>query len=333
MAPLVKIVLTPGSGAGRAVAIARDVRKRLEKEGYEARIQAFPTLGELVPWTKTCRAAFSHLLAIGGDATMSAVADAAVRLSVPFLPVPSGFGNLFTSAFEHPREPDEVVTLLGRGDLVWTDVGVARGEMFLSHASYGYLARIQEDVERLDRPRQRYLRLLSYYRMAAKQLSDGALDAIQVEIDGHAVPGKAGLVTIANVETYRGFLSLTPGASPADGVFDVCVIPRTTPARILGQLIKVMIDLPGCRDEIGLYRGRHVRVRVNRRKPEDVRILAGVLPLLVPAGSLDRLQARQVAAQSAAPLTPALPEPVASERAPAARRALRGRSTPPGVVA
>ena len=97
---------------------------------------------------------------------------------------------------------------------------------------------------------------------------------------GHAVPGKAGLVTIANVETYRGFLSLTPAASPADGVFDVCVIPRTTPARILAQLIKVMLDVPGCRDELDLYRGRHVRVRVNRRKPQDVRILDGALALL-----------------------------------------------------
>jgi diacylglycerol kinase family enzyme len=194
--------------------------------------------------------------------------------------VPSGFGNLFTGAFEHPSDPDEVVALLGQGDLVWADVGVVRGEIFLSHQSYGYLARIQEDVERLERPRQRYLRLLAYYRMAAKQLSSGSLDTIQVEIDGHVVPGKAGLVTIANVETYRGFLSLTPAASPADGVLDVCVIPRTTQARVLAQLIKVMLDVPGCRDEISLPR-LPVRVRVNRRKPEDVRVLDGVLrPLL-----------------------------------------------------
>jgi diacylglycerol kinase (ATP) len=334
MATPVQIVVTPGSGAGRAVAIARDVRKQLEQEGYEARMQAFRTLDDLVQWTKSCRATFSHLLAIGGDATLSAVAGAAVRLSVPFVPVPSGFGNLFTSAFEHPNEAAEIVALLGRGDLVWSDVGVARGEMFLSHQSYGYLARIQEEVERLHRPRQRYLRLLSYYRMAANQLSEGALDSIQVEIDGRRLPGTAGLVTIANVETYRGFLSLTPAASPVDGVFDVCVIPRTTPTRLLGQLIKVMLDLPGCHDEIGLYRGRHVRVRLNRRKPEDVRILEGVLPLLVPAGSLDRLQARQVAAEASAPVvTPAPRERAASERAPAARRALRARSTPPGVVA
>jgi diacylglycerol kinase family enzyme len=217
---------------------------------------------------------------------------------------------------------------------VWADVGVVRGEIFLSHQSYGYLARIQEDVERLERPRQRYLRLLAYYRMAAKQLSSSSLDTIQVEIDGHAVPGKAGLVTIANVETYRGFLSLTPAASPADGVLDVCVIPRTTQAGVLAQLVKVMLDVPGCRDEISLYRGRHVRVRVNRRRPEDVRVLDGVLPLLTPAGSLDRLQARQFAAQAEIPaIMPATPERAASERAPAARRGHPVRSTPPGVVA
>jgi len=220
MATLVHIVVTPGSGGGRATAVARDVRARLEQEGYAARLQAFRTLGELVQWTRTCRATFSYLVAIGGDATVSAVAEAAVRLSVPLVPVPLGFGNLFTSAFEHPGEPDAAAALLGRGDLVWTDVGVARGEMFLSHASYGYLARIQEDVERLHRPRQRYLRLLSYYQMAAKQLSDGALDSIHLEIDGHAIPGRAGLVTIV---TPREALAVNAAASlavmvrPVDG--------------------------------------------------------------------------------------------------------------------
>src|SRR5215475_817282 len=124
MATLVHIVVTPGSGGGRATAVAPDVRARLEQEGYATRLQAFRTLGELVQWTRTCRAAFSYLVAIGGDATVSAVAEAAVRLSVPLVPVPLGFGNLFTSAFEHPGEPDAVAALLGRGER--RDVPLAR---------------------------------------------------------------------------------------------------------------------------------------------------------------------------------------------------------------
>ena len=56
MAERVHIVVTSGSGNGGGLAIARDVRKRLEKEGYAARVQMFRGLGELViglaygPW-------------------------------------------------------------------------------------------------------------------------------------------------------------------------------------------------------------------------------------------------------------------------------------------
>ena len=95
----VQIVVTPGSGDGRAAAIAREVRKQLAKEGYAPRMQAFRTPDDLIRWTKVGRADFSYLIAIGGDATVSAAAAAAVRRSVPYVPVPSGFGNLFTGTF------------------------------------------------------------------------------------------------------------------------------------------------------------------------------------------------------------------------------------------
>ena len=334
MATTVQLVVTPGSGDGRALAIARAVRRELIRQGYAPRMQLFGTLPSLIRWAKRCPADFSYLVAIGGDATMSAAAEAAVRLAVPYLPVPSGFGNLFTGTFEHPNDPAAIVELLGGGDVVSCDVGVAPSGTFLSHTSYGFLSSIQEDVEKVRRqPRQRALRMLAYYRTAAGRLSK-SLDSIELEIDGTPVPGKAALVTIANVETYRGFLNLTPAASPADGLFDVCVIPRTTPARVLSQLVQVMIDAPGARDELTVFRGRAVRVRVNRRKPEDIRILAGALPLLAPAGALDRLQARQIAMQADAPVTtPTLHAPAASASAPAAARERRERSTPPAEVA
>ena len=334
MATTIQLVVTPGSGDGRALAIARAVRKQLIRQGYAPRMQLFATLPSLIRWAKRCPADFSHLIAIGGDATMSAAAEAAVRLAVPYLPVPSGFGNLFMGTFDHPHDLTAVVELLGGGDVVSCDVGVAPSGTFLSHTSYGFLSRIQDDVEQVRRqPRRRALRLLAYYRTAAGRLSE-SLDAIELEIDGTPMPGKAALVTIANVETYKGFLNLTPAASPADGHFDVCVIPRTTPARVLSQLVKVMIDAPGARDELSVFRGRHVRVRVNRRKPEDIRVLAGALPLLAPAGTLDRLRARQIAMQADAPVTtPTLHAPAACASAPAAARQRQDRSTPPAEVA
>src|SRR2546422_1970366 len=335
MATAVQIVVTPGSGDGRALDVARHVHRGLHAQGYAASLLTFRELDQLKLWTKTCDATFSYLVAIGGDTTLSEAAAAAARLSVPFAPVPGGFGNLFTGASEHPREPEDVVDLLGRGDVLWADVGVARNRLFLSHESFGFLARIQDTVERVHRhPRQRYLRLLTYYRMAVKRMTDTSLDSIQVEVDGHLVADRAALVTVANVETYRGFLSLTPAASPVDGFFDICIIPRATRRRVLAQLIKVMLELPGCRDQIGLYRGRRVSVRVNRRQPEEVRMMVGALPLLVPVGSLERLEARRAAAEAATPVVMLLPpERGVPVHAPGQARALRDRSIPPAEVA
>jgi len=168
----VQIVVTPGSGDGRALGLARHLRRRLQAQGYAPSLLAFRELNQLRQWTRTCDGTFSFLVAVGGDASLSEAAAAAVRLSVPFVPVPSGFGNLFTSVFEHPREPDDVVELLGRGDLVWTDLGVAGNRMFLSHESFGFLARVQHTVERIRRhPRQHYMRLLMYYGTAAKRFA------------------------------------------------------------------------------------------------------------------------------------------------------------------
>ena len=52
------------------------------------------------------------------------------------------------------------------------------------------------------------------------------MSAFHVEVDGNTVADDAGPVTVADEETYRGFLPLTPSASPIDGRFDVAVMPR-----------------------------------------------------------------------------------------------------------
>lgn len=327
--------MTPGSGEGRAAALASRVQRALRARGHRVGLLSFRELDYLAKWARTCDPGFAYLVAIGGDATLSEAAGAAVRLSVPFLPVPCGFGNLFARTFEYPREPEAVVDLIGQGELAWVDVGLAKGQLFLSHESFGLLAKIQQTVERARRnPRQRQLRLLAYYRMGLTRLADTALDSIEVEVDGHVVPGRAAAVTVANVETYRGFLSLTPAASPLDGLLDVCVIPRTTKRRVLAQLIKIMLELPGCRSDVGLYRGSSISVQVNRSKPEEVRVLRGVLPALVPAVSRARLTERQAAAESAAPVTtPAPPARAALVHAPREARAPRTRSRPPAGAA
>jgi diacylglycerol kinase (ATP) len=299
-AEAVQIVVTPGSGEGRAMATARRLAARLKRRAHVVDIRAFADLAALAEWARSCPPGASHVVCIGGDATLSAAAPAAIRGAVPFVPVPNGFGNVFAQVFGHPSQAGEVTALLEQGEVRPVDVGVATWEggeeIFLSHRSYGFLEHIQQVAERgRQQPRRRLLRHLWYYGVAHRFLFRTRLASFQVEIDGTLVAEDAVLVTVANVETYRGFLALTPTASPIDGLFDVFLVPRVSKAGLLLRLVRLMFRLPGRWRGVSLYRGRRVTVTTPWRR-ETLTVRRRALPLLVPPGAVEALRRRTVEA-------------------------------------
>ena len=273
---------------------ATRLRRRLRAQGWDASVQSFANLRDLSNWARTIEPSFARLLAVGGDATQSAVATLSVRTGVPFVPVPYGFGNVFASVFGHPSRVSQVVELLRHGDVRRVDVGVVGEEIFLSHRSYGALEQIQAEAERGRRqPRSRLLRHLWYYGVARRMLFGMRVPHLAVEIDGVAVVDEAVLVTVANVETYRGFLSLTPSASPIDGMFDVFIVPGASTLGLAVRLLRLMLRLPGRWRGVKLYRGRRVAVTVDGRR-EELWTSRRALPLLVPPGAIEELKRRTV---------------------------------------
>ena len=129
------IVVTPGSGAGLALLTARRLTTLLRRRGRESNLRTFGNLAALRRWAETCKPDFTHLICVGGDATISAAAHAAIRLDLPFVAVPQGFGNVFAHTFHYPDRPEAVVSLLEHGHVRRVDVGLARNgpatEMFL----------------------------------------------------------------------------------------------------------------------------------------------------------------------------------------------------------
>jgi len=303
MRAVVEIVTTPGSGEGRAAASGRRIRRALTRRGYDASIRTFADFAALETWAATCAPSMTHLVGIGGDATLSAVAGAAVRLAVPFAPVPNGFGNMFARAFGHAPQTGRVVELFERGEVRPVDIGTsAAGDVFLSHKSYGMLEAIQRAVEEgQTQPRPRLQRHLAYYAMARRFLFGAPLPSVRVEVDGRVLVEDAAVVTVANVETYRGFLSLTPAASPVDGAFDVCAIPRAPRPVVWMRLLRLMLGVRGRWKGVAVARARRARITVAGEPPEDLMVRRGALRVLVPPGSVERLEARGAAAAEAEP--------------------------------
>jgi diacylglycerol kinase (ATP) len=290
----VRIVVTPGSGSGAARQIARRLRRLLSRRRWQVELESFDDLASLQRWARECQPDFSHLVCIGGDATQSAAALASIRCDVTFVPVPAGFGNLFASVFGFPNRASAVIDLLERGERRRVDVGAMGDEIFLSHRSYGFLEQVQEVVEHGRRqPRLRRLRHLWYWGVGWRFLFNSRLAGFGVDVDDARVADDAVLVTVANVETYHGFLSLTPTASPIDGLFDVIVIPRVNKARLAWRLLSLWLRMRGRWKGVALYRGRRVTVTTPRGL-DELRVRRRALPLLVPPGAIGALKARTV---------------------------------------
>src|SRR5262249_46327897 len=156
----------------------------LGRRRWQSEVECFRDLESLRHWAANCPPNFSLLVCVGGDATQSAAAAAAIRCDAAFIPVPAGFGNVFASVFGYPARAGAVIELLGRGERRRVDVGAAGDELFLSHRSYGLLEHVQEVAERGRRqPKNRVLRYLWYWGVGRRFLFSARLAGFQVEVD------------------------------------------------------------------------------------------------------------------------------------------------------
>jgi diacylglycerol kinase (ATP) len=278
----IEIVVTPGSGNGRAMSTALRLRDALAARRRRTRLEVFSDLDSLHRWTtKSDGDSFSTLICVGGDGTQSTTALAAMRRSVPFLPVSSGFGNLFASAFNHPDSVEGVLDLLARGRVIHSDVGMRNGELFLCQQSYGLIAEVQEAVEAAAVPRARWQRWLAYYRAALRHLREAPPPRLRVVVDGRVVAVDAALVIVANVKTYGAWLPLTPDASPVDGLFDVFVMRGAGHRQVFLKLLRRHLRIPGAESATVLCRGQRVSVSGLRSRRDQLEVLRHRLPVVV----------------------------------------------------
>lgn len=280
----VQIVVNPRAGAGRALAIARRLQDELRARGHPARTLVLGGAAETGRWARSVRGDFGCLFCVGGDATLDAVAPAAMRLGVPLVPVPAGFGNVFARVLGHHGRRGEYARLLEGSMIRWLDAGVNADGAFLCSRSLGLLDRVERAVEETGSEASSWSRrYLAYVRAAWRVLREEPLPEIQVEVDGNRVAEGAAMVIVANVPAYHGFLNLMPAASPDDGLLDVLVVPRTTKRRLLRDVIGAALRIPWMAFHSALYcRGKRVVLSCNGGRPLEFTVLHRALPVLVP---------------------------------------------------
>jgi diacylglycerol kinase (ATP) len=226
------------------------------------------------------------LVVVGGDATLGEVAGAAMELRVPLLPVPTGADNTFARSLGYQATIPSTLELLERGVVQWIDAGLVGRSLFLSNQAFGFTEDVALAVETAPvAPQHRLRRYLHSWRAAARSVAGTPLPALGVDVDGLHVADGAVMVVVANVPTYRGFVPLTPTASPFDGFLDVFVVPPMTKTRLIALLFAFLVQAPGRWRHVRCRRASRVRVVGPGAVSHELCVLPAAVPVLLRPSS------------------------------------------------
>lgn len=252
---------------------------------------------------------YERLIAVGGDGTLTEVADgvrhASGRTSLAF--VPTGAGCDFRRTAGIPADIAAAAELALHGVASPADLGTAGGSTFLNVAGVGFDAEVAAEDHRL-RSRYSSTGTVPYVRAVLRVLWRYRAREMRLVADGTPYEGRFLLVAVGNAQYYGGGMRIVPSACLDDGMLDVLIAGDYSVPETLALLPRVYSGGHLSSKKIQVVRCRSLSIEATpsaavHRDGE----LAGTTPVEfgVVAGALNFVY-------GPSPATPArLPEPAA----------------------
>ncbi|MEM8710516.1 MAG: diacylglycerol kinase family protein [Planctomycetota bacterium] len=262
------VVYNPVAGQGRATKVTVQVQALLESKGHAVEARASERAGhiaqmgaELAKEMATQPAPAGRLLVLGGDGSLreaaagllgAGVSDA----SLPELGIlPFGTGNVVARELGLPLEPLKAASAIEASASVPFDVGWATpdggaAEPFLAMIGAGFDASI---TRRIGAARNTRIGGAIYRRSAGLLYGVSGLAELaslrparfSVVAGDDEITSSACAAVLSNTETYGRGMSVSPGASPSDGVLDLFVRTSATPWAGVASLVSAQLRREG----------------------------------------------------------------------------------------
>lgn len=184
----------------------------------------------------------SRFVAVGGDGTVSMLADA--LLSHPWQEpptlgiLPAGSGCDFVRTFGLPQDLEEAARHLTGEATYLVDVGVAEGSWgvrrFLNVLDIGVIAATVRTAEGITRHMGRFRYKAAFWLT----LVPFRTTRLSLQLERRTFEGRANTVVVANGQYFGFNMNVAPRASPADGLLDVQVFtgPKTSALVLLPKV-------------------------------------------------------------------------------------------------
>nr|MDD6335323.1 diacylglycerol kinase family lipid kinase [bacterium] len=231
------IIANPFAGRGRSKGVVEEAEKVLQARGAEY----------VIKWTEEPKQAtqlarqalemgYDTIVACGGDGTVNEVAAALVGTDAKLGILAGGTGNDYMKGNGIPKDMEQSIDTLLRGNTRKCDVGVINGRTFLNVTACG----INMDLVEVSIGIKKYFTgLIAYVLSVLAVLRRFRMKRVRIGLDGgEAKPYNIVVCNINNAEFFAGGMNPTPGADPTDGLFNVAIVHDCSRLKVLFMLPK-----------------------------------------------------------------------------------------------
>jgi diacylglycerol kinase (ATP) len=272
--PATLIVANLRSGGGRARDILPLVTNALKRAGREYELVVPPTAEATAPlladFLTAGQQSFDQIAVIGGDGTLNGAVNGilASGSNLPLGLIPCGTGNEIIRSLGIPKDPEQAIGIILRGQICPVDLGKVNNRYFLHAFGLGYDVQVVKMVNTL-RARYRLARNRSVYYVAALLLLSAGFDPfpVRVQVGERAFSGRAIMIVAANGRMYGERLLALPAPSLSDGLLDLYLLQelRTRSFRKTARLLR-HLPVP----ELSVQRCSTVRIQLEERLEAQV---------------------------------------------------------------
>jgi diacylglycerol kinase (ATP) len=297
-APLI-VVANPAAGRGKAGKLIGKVDHLLLEMGLKHEIRISSSGEHLMELARDAGEQGVPIVgALGGDGTMSIVANALLGTGAVLAPLPSGTADDFakgmgmgsiekaTRQLANPR--------IESIDVVRVTTGAVQRH-YVNVAGAGFDSEVNETANDM---RVNLGAAGTYIASVLKTLPKFQPAAFHIELDDDVVDLSAMLVVVGNSVSYGGGMRVTPQASVLDGLLDVCIVEAMSIPAFLRAFPRVFRGTHVNHPKVRMIRSARVRMEADRRVqvyadgervgplPAVFEVLPGTLPVVVGPGAV-----------------------------------------------
>lgn len=264
----IKVILNPYANRWRAGSRVDEVRAAFAAAGITCDMAQTEKPREAIALAETAVSqGYNAVIAAGGDGTLSEVANGLLRAAgegptVPFGILPIGTANDFSDMVGLPRDLNQAVQIIARGQTRQIDAGRINDHFFINNCAVA-----MEPMITLENIHMKRLSgELRYVVALLKGLIKLKAWDMQVRWDDGGHDGPAYLLSVCNGPRTGGFY-MAPDAAVDDGLFDFVFAPEVPKLTVLAILVRLFRKTHIFHPQVVYGRTRHISISSSPGSP------------------------------------------------------------------